>query len=269
MTTNSALKNQIRVGVFVSVALTIVLASLFLIGGDQLMEKYVTLHAHFEHVQGLNEGSLVSLQGIRIGTIKKFIFVPEKNQVDVLMKVNEQYLPRVTQGSVVEVRTAGALGDKFIFIQPGEPGAPAVRNGDVLDVAPSTDIMGMIAEKGAEANKVFDIINEVHKLTKSLNSENRAEKIMKNFTETSQNLKESSKDTKDLISEIKNQNTKKLSSAIDKLDKILTKIDRGDGSLGALINDPSLHESLKSLVGGSDRKKNMKSLIRSSIEKKD
>lgn len=266
MTTRSAIKNQIRVGAFVSVAFMIVLTSLFLIGGDQLLEKYVILHAHFEHVQGLNEGSLVSLQGIRVGTIKKFIFVPEKNQVDVFMKINEQYLRRITHGSRVEVRTAGALGDKFIFIQPGAAGESALRDGDVLDIAPPTDIMGMLAEKGAEANKIFDIINEVHKLTKSINSENRAEKIMKNFTEASQNLKDTSKETKDLISEIKNQNTKKLSSAVDKLDRILTKIDRGDGSLGALINDPSLHESLKGMVGGPDRKKNIKSLIRSSIE---
>jgi phospholipid/cholesterol/gamma-HCH transport system substrate-binding protein len=47
----------------------------------------------------------------------------------------------------------------------------------------------------------------------------------------------------------------------------MTKIDSGQGTIGALINDPSLHDSLKAMVGGPDRKKNMKSLIRSTIDK--
>ena len=52
-----------------------------------------------------------------------------------------------------------------------------------------------------------------------------------------------------------------------KLDKILSKIDRGEGTLGALVNDPTLHESLKSALGVNQRRKTMKTIIRSSIEK--
>lgn len=267
MTTQSQLKNQIRVGAFVSVALMVVLISLFMVGGDRLMKSYVTLHAHFDHVQGLNEGSVVSLQGIRIGSIQKFVFMPEADKVDVSMKIDDQYLPRITEGSRVEVRTAGALGDKFLFIIPGGIGHTPVAANSILQVMPPTDLMGMLSEKGAETGKIFDIINQVHKLTKALNDENRAETIMKNFAEVSGNMKETSQDTKALIAEMKNQNAKKLNSSIDKLNNILTKVDQGDGTLGALINDNSLHESLKAMVGGPDRKKSMKSLIRSSIEK--
>lgn len=56
-------------------------------------------------------------------------------------------------------------------------------------------------------------------------------------------------------------------NSVDKMNNILTKIDKGEGTLGALINDSTLHEQLKSLVGGSQRKNHVKSVIRSSIEK--
>jgi phospholipid/cholesterol/gamma-HCH transport system substrate-binding protein len=61
----------------------------------------------------------------------------------------------------------------------------------------------------------------------------------------------------------------KMKDSIARLDSILTKIDRGDGTLGALINDPSIHNQLKSYLGGSQRKNNIKSLLRTSIEKEE
>ena len=267
MTTKAATKHQIRVGIFITAGFIVTLFSMFMVGGDHFTRTYVTLHAEFEQVQGLNEGSIVSLQGIRIGNIRKFEFLPEKNKVDVHMRVDKAFLPRITEGSLVDIRTAGALGDKFIFINPVVPTNHAVDDGAVLEVVPASDVMSILSDKGKEASKVFDIISDIHKLTQALTAGDRIEKLMKNAADASESLKEASQESKLLISEIRGQNTKKLASAVEKMDSILTKIDNGQGTLGALINDPSLHESLKSIVGGSERKKTMKSLIRSSIEK--
>jgi len=45
------------------------------------------------------------------------------------------------------------------------------------------------------------------------------------------------------------------------LNSILDKIDRGDGTLGLLLNDPTLYEELKVLVGGANRSTVVRSLI--------
>jgi hypothetical protein len=47
---------------------------------------------------------------------------------------------------------------------------------------------------------------------------------------------------------------------------ILQKIDRGDGTLGLLVNDPTLYDDLKLLVGGAQRSLLVRSLIRLSAE---
>ena len=51
-----------------------------------------------------------------------------------------------------------------------------------------------------------------------------------------------------------------------RLNSILEKVDRGEGSLGLLLNDPTLYEDMKILVGGAQRSTVVRSLIRMSIE---
>jgi phospholipid/cholesterol/gamma-HCH transport system substrate-binding protein len=265
MTSKAPLSHQIKVGIFVAIGAVLTSISLFLVGGEGMIKSHVTLHARFDSVQGLNEGSVVSLSGIHIGNIQKFVFIPEENKLDVLMKIETDYLPRITEGSSVEIRTQGALGDKYIYINPGPPSARPLKDGAVIEVLKASDIMAVLSEKGNEAGKIFDIIKEIDKFAKSLNEENRVDRIMNNMAATTAELRIAAKDSRELISELRDQ--KKISGSFEKLDRILTKIDRGEGTLGALINDNSLHESLKAMVGAPDKKKSLKSLIRSSIEK--
>jgi phospholipid/cholesterol/gamma-HCH transport system substrate-binding protein len=51
-----------------------------------------------------------------------------------------------------------------------------------------------------------------------------------------------------------------------RLNSILAKLDTGEGTLGMLLNDPTLYEDLKRLVGGAERSTVVKTLIRLSGE---
>lgn len=258
-------KVQLRVGIFLSVGLVILLGSIFLIGADKaFFRSYTTLHAHFEQVQGLAEGSVVSFSGITVGNIKKIEILPERNLVDVIMQIDDQFMPRVTEGSLVEIRTQGALGDKYIFIIPGDPKAKPLANNAVIEVAKATDILGILSERGNEAEKIFDIINEMYRFTKTLNAENRTDRILSNLASATAKIDKSAAAAEKIAEGLTDG---KLKNAVDRLDSVMTKIDKGQGTLGALINDSSLHDQLKSMLGGSARKSHLKSLMRTSIEK--
>ena len=47
-----------------------------------------------------------------------------------------------------------------------------------------------------------------------------------------------------------------------RLNRILAKIDNGDGTIGLMVNDPTLYEDLKRLVGGAQRSAVVRTLIR-------
>lgn len=267
----SSQKIQWQVGLFVSLGLIFMMVSIFMFGADKaLFKDYAILYAQFDQVQGLNEGSIVSLSGVNIGNVKKIFFSDKDNHLTVRFRIERSYLNVLTQGSQVEIRTQGALGDKYVYIFPGPKSNPPLKDEDTLEVAKASDLIGVISERGKETEKIFDIINELYIMTKTMNANQRIDKLMNNFLETSQNLKETSAQTRILTQNLNQEGTQKqLKGSIEKMDSILTKIDKGQGTLGALINDSSLHNQLKSFLGGSQRKDHIKNVLRTSIEKAD
>lgn len=51
-----------------------------------------------------------------------------------------------------------------------------------------------------------------------------------------------------------------------RLNSILEKIDRGEGTLGLLVNDPSLYEELQQLLGGARRSVVLRSMVRMAVD---
>lgn len=264
----SSSKTQWQVGLFLVFGLAVAMISIFMIGGDSMFfGGNSRLHARFAEVQGLAEGSVVSLSGINVGNIEKIEFLPEANEIDVTLKIGDKFMPRFTADAKVEIRTQGALGDKYLFVIPGDPKKPALKDGDRVEVAQASDLFGIFAERGKETEKIFDIINELYKTTRTVNADGRLEKIMANMASASAALKDASAGAQRFSAGLADTNTGKIKQSLDRVDSILSKIDRGEGTLGALINDPTLHERLKAIVGGSSRPLHVKSMLRTSIEK--
>ncbi len=264
-------KTNLKVGIFVFVGLAIILTTIFLLGADKsLFTRHSRLTVEFDQVQGLAAGSVVSLSGVVVGNIEDISFKTGSNNLLVTLKVEHQYLSQITKGSQVEIRTQGALGDKFVYIIPAENTSQTVSNGDKLEVAKATDIFNILSSRSKDTEKVFDIINELLITVKTINADNKLGKIIENLNQASSNFNSVTSQAKTFVNEANlSGNGSKLASSITKLDSILSKIDRGQGSLGALINDSTVHNQLKGFLGGSQRKDQIKSVIRTSIEKSD
>jgi phospholipid/cholesterol/gamma-HCH transport system substrate-binding protein len=83
----------------------------------------------------------------------------------------------------------------------------------------------------------------------------------KNVADASKSFKSSMSSVEDALA------SRKLNRALDHLANILEKIDKGQGTLGGIINDPTIHEDLKSILGGAKRNNLLKYLIRQTIQK--
>jgi phospholipid/cholesterol/gamma-HCH transport system substrate-binding protein len=263
----SAKRAQMIVGIFLLVGLAVVMISIFSLGADRaLFKSFSSIHARFEQVQGLARGSIVSLSGIVVGNVENIEFINDK--LDVTMKIEEKYVKRITEGSQVEIRTQGALGDKYVFIIPGRPDQPPVKDGAILTVARPSDIIGIFSERGKESEKIFDIIDELHKMVTAINDERRLEKIMTNMAAASENLNATAEKTKAMAAGLAEGSPQvRFNRSLEKFERIVDKIDRGQGTLGGLINDPAVHERLKTVLGANQRKNQVKDLLRTSIEK--
>ncbi len=238
-------KSQMRVGIFLTVGLFIFVLCLVFLGADRsLIRSSKKFHLILDSGQGLVEGSYVSLLGIIVGHIDKINWDIKKNKLDLVLKVEEPWASQIRADTKAEVKTQGALGDKFIFLNPGTEASEFLKDGDEVIALSTMDWI-------SEGERVFAVLKNVEKLTQGLNKDQRIEKILLSLEQFSKSLDQ--------------KTIPVLNSSLARVDRILEKVEHGQGTLGALINDPSVHNKLKSLLGISTRGSLLPAVMQNSI----
>ena len=266
---NASTKTQYKVGIFVAIGLVVLCVSIILLGGDRaFFTRYVTLSTSFNQVQGLFPGSVVSLAGMPVGNIEEIEFLAQENRLRVDMRVARQFLPRIRKGTIAEIRTQGALGDKFVYLVPGPLDGESLSDGGFIEANNEGDLLEKLTSKEDGVGRLLDLIKEMHQLVASLNADNRIGQTADNIRAMSAQARTTMVKIDGLVGDLREQvtNDQKLKRAVSSLANVMEKIDSGKGTLGALINDPSLHQNLKAFLGGSQRNKYMKEIVRESIQ---
>lgn len=249
------LSNNLIVGVFVLIAFGLFIFLLFTMGGGQgIFSSHFSLLGRFSHVKGLHMGSEVSLSGLRIGTVKEITVADDQTkELIVELAISKKFKDRIRTDSVAKVVTQGVLGDKYIEITIGSPDAPAIEPGSVIK---TQEVQDIFAKSGGL----------VEDISRHFKGGGDFESFIKNLNVISQNLAALSNDInkdKGLLYEMtKGQSGVKLNSSLTHLDSILRKIDSGEGTFGALINDPTLYEDMKNIMGGAKRSSILKYFMR-------
>src|SRR5437763_3526445 len=126
------MSRAVRLGIFIVTALTMLAVGSFLIGDRQLLfaRKY-RIESTFKTVGGLAEGAEVRVGGMHQGVVKRIQLPPQPNaEVTVVMEIKRSAAKVVRTDSVAAIYTEGLLGNKFVDISFGSPGAAEVRDGN-------------------------------------------------------------------------------------------------------------------------------------------
>jgi phospholipid/cholesterol/gamma-HCH transport system substrate-binding protein len=146
--------NTIKVGFFMTVAL-IVLGYLILKAEDiQLFTpKGERIEAEFANVAGLDDKSTVRMAGVRVGRVDG---IRLDNNLAVVTLLMEQDLV-LTLGTRASIANLGMLGDKYVELLPGPPGARILGEGDrIPGQAPASldEVLGSLGDLGKDLQKV-------------------------------------------------------------------------------------------------------------------
>ena len=251
---------KIKVGAFLALGILVLIVSVFMLGSNKsIFQNSYSISTYFDSVQGLNNGAVVSLAGVKIGNVESIEYDQDKNLVQVVFLMDSTYAKKIKTDSIVEIRTQGALGDKFLYITPGTTGEPVQNRGE-LKAEYGNDILAVLSKRGNESEKLFDTINNLNSIVKGLAEQNKLPSLINKLDQAAGNLNESSVKIKQAFA------GNRLEKSMVKMDNILEKIDNGQGTLGALINDRSIHDRLKSILGARQKQQQVKSIIKSSVE---
>ena len=266
----STTKTDLKVGIFMAIGIFLFSLSVLLLGGNNVIfKRYYDLKVRLKQVEGLAEGSIVSLAGLNVGNVSEMRFSAKDNKLVVTLHIDRSFQNRIREGSTAEVRTQGALGDKYVFINPSGDDGPVLKSGQYIKAESGGDLFSVISNKTNSIKHLFDVIDQMNKLMTAINGNNRSLHLMNNLVSASRELKESARQINLMITHVDAKNHEgqsQLRASVYHLSHILKKIDDGRGTLGALINDPTISERIKELLGPSPRHHYLKGLVRDAIE---
>ena len=235
-------------------------------------------YAQYENTEGMVVGTPVTINGFQVGSVEKISFLPSNTHLLVRFRVERQY--EFSKNSVARIYESGFIGGKSLAVVPALDQAPIAQSGDTLQsvIAPGftqlvNDKLSPLQEKiesmvnHADSvliafNNVFDtsaqaelnksithlssalsaIDNISQQINQSLQSEdgglnqtiNNLAVITSDLKKTTATLSEA-----DLSSLIQN-----LHQTSSNLAAITNQIQSGEGTLGQLVANDSLHLAL-------------------------
>jgi phospholipid/cholesterol/gamma-HCH transport system substrate-binding protein len=258
-------KNLVKVGIFMSFLTGIIMIIIVAIGKESsIFEPKADIRAIVGNVSNLKPGSYVELKGIRIGSVTDISIVSE-DEVQITMRVLAKELKWVKQDSRVSISTAGLVGDKFVEIYKGTKTSKAFDpEKDMLISEEVADFKQIITKGESIATVTERILIKVDQLLYNLGDG-------KVIVDTLTSLNRSSLNLEKITTDINKANLGQMVGNVNKstasLDRILTRVEKGPGSMNSLIYNEGVHDDLRALLGGAQRNKVIKYFIRESIKK--
>lgn len=265
-------KNILLSGTFIAGLLALIMISIFMLSSENnIFARRFNLAVEVPNAQNLKSGAAIQLKGIQVGTVSSVDFIGV-DTLKITFNVDQRYQEWIREDSYVAFKTQGVLGDKFLEILGGTDGSPMIKADTILPVQTSSsldkfinrgeDILVVAARVLARVDVMLAAIEDG-----SING------ILSNLRDSSASAKKvlgelEKRDLGALVDKI-NTSTKKLDQTLGSLTGVTKRIEEGPGSLHSLIYDRSIHDDLKSILGGTKRNTVLQYFIRESIKKSD
>lgn len=279
------ISNETKVGALTVIAVTLLVLGYNMLKGKNLINKSGVIYARFPDAGTIEVSSAVKIKGFKIGNVYKInkadknvseVVVVINLTEDVNIPVNSlaEINASLTQTAAVSIIPGNSgtylkLGDTLQSSKNPDLISKLMGNLDpaLVNVKQAIDSLKMVL---SNLNSVFNDDNKSNlkavianlktsssNLSILLNSKEgalaktlaNAEQFSGNLNKNNENLNttiENFKVTSQKLSQLQLKETvENLNNTIAQLQTVLQKVNKGDGSLGLLINDPKLYNNLQ------------------------
>ena len=179
------MKNEIKVGLFVLIALASILFLTFEIKSfNNLKKEGYPIYAVIKDASGLTNKSRVKFRGIKIGVIDSMQLM--RNEVKLKLLINKNV--KIPLGSIVSIAQDNMLGGKYLEIIPSNSNKYYKANSVIKNYLPSSSIADVMTNINEAVNKVKILIDKLNK-TLDKNTTRNIQITMANIKDTSVLLK--------------------------------------------------------------------------------
>jgi len=287
---------EIQVGLTVLVALGVTLWGATWLKERSLHRRVKVWRVTFPQTGGLSNSDEVQVNGIRSGNVSEVKLVGDHVLVKLALTPDIQ----LTTNSRVAIRNVGLMGEKVIAVDLKTTGVPYSPR-DTIPGVYEKGIPEVMGEMGETIDAVAALSTQLKNIADAMQQNGTLDRTLANFlssseelkmavsenravlNETMQNLRASSRTAKALTSDRRAQlehtldsfersaaSMERLTAQLDtvraSLASVSGKVDRGQGTLGKLVNDDQLYRDARESVAAlhalvEDIKKNPKKYI--------
>lgn len=272
------LSREIKTGIIVIGGILLFVLGFSYLKSTPLFDNSKQLFAIYPNVGGLQPGTPVSINGFTVGKVADIRFIDKKGNLLVTFTVGNDF--NFSRNSPVELYDTGIIGGKGLQINPVYDEGPLAKSGDTLVTNTRPGLTELAQQKltplfrkfesaVSSADTVLINVNEVldektkgdlrkaisglsvliqdlqgsaGSLNKILSSnESKLDSALTNF----QKLTASFSKLADSLNNVGLPNTlRSLQSTVAGLDQVMAKIEKGEGTMGKLMNDKELYNNL-------------------------
>lgn len=275
------MRKEIKIAIFALVTIFCLYWGINFLRGKDLFKSNRVYYAYYDNVSGIAVTSPIIIKGISIGSVTKISFRPDMdNKVELQLSVKSAY--KIPENSVAKIASTGIIGGKAIEFELGTsdkylPDGSVIESQDetsIFDVAGSeldqlkqalSSIMknldrtleGLNVIIGDDGGDIKRAIANIESITASLDRtiSTKVDPIVDDLAQLSGALAGSSQSIKNSLTSIEQVSGEladsdlgltvaKLSETVDGLNTVLASLNSTDGSLGLLLNDTQLYDSL-------------------------
>jgi len=255
------LSTEARVGLVVLLGVLILTYMTFKVGGYRFgTAAGYRIIALFDSVSGLDTKSKIRVAGVEVGTVETIALLD--GQAKVTLRINPDV--KLRKGTQAAVRATGLLGDKYLELIPGKEEG-YLKDGDSITQSEQVaDLDRLINQFSSIASDIKTVSASLREALGTKEGETSLKEIVANIRDLSHNLNATVKDNRenftkavaniqDVSSSLKTDLPKLMESlnrTSEKLEAIATKVEKGEGTLGKLIQDEGIYKKLDSTLEG-------------------
>jgi phospholipid/cholesterol/gamma-HCH transport system substrate-binding protein len=239
-----------------------ILVAILTLGNVQIFSRSHRYYVDFKNVEALPPKAAVKVAGVEVGKVRRVSLTGGRARVTI--DVNPD-VP-IHQDAHAKVDSTGIIGTKFINLFPGTELAPVLDSGSAIQGVEAVSLNDMIEKLGSlfdpdpkygnSVDNLKETIANIRNVSRSLNiamgnHAQEMEEIVMNVRDLTANIKVVSSDLKEITGDNKEDvrvAIEKFRAIGEKLDTLLAKVSRGEGTIGALMTDEKTEKDVKEAV---------------------
>lgn len=234
---------KLRLGIFVILGTIIFIMAVYFIGNrQQFFGKTENLKAHFENVNGLQEGNNVRFSGINVGYVKKIEIIND-TLINVEMNIDKSAMKFIKKNAVASIASDGLVGNMIVNITPSSENAALAKSGDILKAEERLTTEDLLKTLNKTNNNAEQITANILEVSEKINNGTGTLSMLLNDKTLSQDVKYGISDLKTSIANIK-KTSYETTKTINEVNKILAGINDKE-NIVAVLKDSAVANKMR------------------------